>query len=915
MEGDPREGPPTPMDASATLGSTDDSRVDTDAPLSPELDEGEALVGTSLLHFRIVARLGAGGMGVVYRAVDEKLRRPIALKLLIARPSADDKQRQLLLREARSAASLSHPNIAAIYDVHQVGGVAFIAMELVEGATLREHLRNGPVAVADLGRWAIEIARGLGRAHRSRIVHRDLKPDNVMVTAEGHVKILDFGLAKPIADLAEAPPRSGDTAPPSFATRAGSIVGTPRYMSPEQARGERVDERSDVFSLGALLYELAGGRAPFDRRRSADPRTWGGHDSPDWQRPDVSEAAPRVPAALARIVDRCLAFDPECRFANGDEVAEALEAAVEQRGADRGPGSAVRSLGALFLGLAVVAGVATAAFAALRAGSSRGPVVNGPPSASAPASFAPADFFVSSAPAQLTHIGQCARTPIFADDGAVVFDVRDGPRREIYRLVPGSREPQRLVDDAQWNMCPGPGGPGRIVFAHQTPPNEPKEVKSVRTDGSDPRTEIATGVAGPAWVAGGYLFSLPWDNRAIRRRTLDGHVDEVVAEAPSGFAFNDLSVSADARFVAVNLLGQAWIDATPLCVGVGAPGSKLDCESAGLSTSGRPAFSPNGGGLYFSRGDALVRLDLATRTTVSRTLVPTPTTMAISPDQSRLVLSTCKTAHEVLRIGDAGDSTPLAGTRTCAGTIAVGPAGALAFPAHSGDRTALAMTDDSGDTMRVLASGDRFVTEAAFSPDGQRIAFHDAAPGRGGLFLVDVQAGRGATRLTTDAGDASPIWIDAKHIVFVRAESGLPYGRAYVASTDGGEARALPMVPGVPFGAVPARGVLLVLIPAPKGDRVVEYTLEGKTRELGFAVMAPGAHVTFVSASPSGRYVTWFAAGAAWKADLLTSKTATFSLETQRGDARAIQSDDRGRVAISYRHWEGQLYDVRGSFP
>ena len=327
----------TPMDASATVVSTDDGYASRAGTFPGDYRAGGALVGTHLLHFRIVSRLGSGGMGVVYKAVDEKLRRPIALKVLSSGAFASDKRREMPLREARSAAALSHPGIAAIYDIHETDGIAFIAMELVEGETLRAKLERGPIAIADVARWAIEIARGLGRAHRSRIVHRDLKPDNVMVTSDGHAKVLDFGLAKPLATLADANDGEGATPSSSWATRAGSVVGTPRYMSPEQARGEAVDERSDVFSLGATLYELAGGSSPFpERKTSRDPRSWGDLTSRDWARRDLAQASPSTPSALARVIDRCLALAPEARFANGDELAEALESVVEELGLLRG---------------------------------------------------------------------------------------------------------------------------------------------------------------------------------------------------------------------------------------------------------------------------------------------------------------------------------------------------------------------------------------------------------------------------------------------------------------------------------------------------------------------------------------------------------------------------------------------------
>jgi eukaryotic-like serine/threonine-protein kinase len=221
--------------------------------------------GNILAHFRILAKIGEGGMGVVYRAEDENLRRPVALKVLPPDVIANEERRMRFLREARAAAAIPHPNIATIYEIGEADGVVFIAMELVEGATLRGRLGKGPLTIKDSLDIVLQIAEGLARAHRSHIVHRDLKPENVAITPASHVKILDFGLAKLLLEndgadghhLTRVQTISGEK------TEPGRILGTTSYMSPEQARGEVVDARSDIFSLGSVLYEMVTGRAAF----------------------------------------------------------------------------------------------------------------------------------------------------------------------------------------------------------------------------------------------------------------------------------------------------------------------------------------------------------------------------------------------------------------------------------------------------------------------------------------------------------------------------------------------------------------------------------------------------------------------------------------------------------------------------
>src|SRR5258708_3923842 len=278
-----------------------------------------------LAQFHIVRRIGQGGMGIVYRAEDEKLRRTVALKVLPRAFAQDEERRRRFLREARSAAAITHPNIATVYDVGEADGRVFLAMELIEGDTLRERLARGAMPVGEAMRVARAIARGLARAHGKGVVHRDLKPDNVMLDQDGEPKILDFGLAK----LREAATEAGsgksaleraETA--SQITEEGRIVGTPQYMSPEQARGATVDARSDVFAFGVVFYEMLTGTRPFGGESSFEVLVAVTRDTPA----PLRDRAPDLPAQLQAVVDRCLMKAPGERYASGKELADALEA-------------------------------------------------------------------------------------------------------------------------------------------------------------------------------------------------------------------------------------------------------------------------------------------------------------------------------------------------------------------------------------------------------------------------------------------------------------------------------------------------------------------------------------------------------------------------------------------------------------
>jgi serine/threonine protein kinase len=272
--------------------------------------------GSRLGPYEILSPLGAGGMGEVYRARDTRLGREVAIKVLPDAVSATPQRVMRFEREARSASALNHPNIVTIYDVGSSDSVHYIAMELIQGEPLRALLLEGPLPVRRLLHVGIQIAEGLAKAHASGIVHRDLKPENVMVTEEGHVKILDFGLAK-----LTQPDSSGDGPPQELtATQEGAVVGTVGYMSPEQATGASVDYRSDQFSLGSILYEMATGRWAF--RRASAPQTLTAiiQDDPE----PIGAVNPAIPAPLRWTVQRCLAKEPRNRYASTEDLAREL---------------------------------------------------------------------------------------------------------------------------------------------------------------------------------------------------------------------------------------------------------------------------------------------------------------------------------------------------------------------------------------------------------------------------------------------------------------------------------------------------------------------------------------------------------------------------------------------------------------
>src|ERR1700722_4588826 len=275
--------------------------------------------GTKLGPYEIHSLLGAGGMGEVYRARDARLNRDVAIKILPASFSADADRLQRFALESRAAAALNHPNILSIFDIGEDRGAPYVVSELLEGETLRDRLRDGPVSSRKAIDYARQIASGLAAAHEKGIVHRDLKPENLFITNDGRAKILDFGLAKLTRPEADA---SGDAPTQQVATDAGTVMGTVGYMAPEQVRGKAADARSDIFAFGAILYEMLSGKRAFHGDSPVDTMSAILKEDP----PDLAETNRNVSPALERIVRHCLEKNPAERFQSARDVGFNLEA-------------------------------------------------------------------------------------------------------------------------------------------------------------------------------------------------------------------------------------------------------------------------------------------------------------------------------------------------------------------------------------------------------------------------------------------------------------------------------------------------------------------------------------------------------------------------------------------------------------
>ncbi|PYQ11718.1 MAG: hypothetical protein DMH00_07440 [Acidobacteria bacterium] len=278
------------------------------------------MIGQTLKNYRVEELLGRGGMGEVYRALDTRLGRPVALKVLRPEVVQDPDRRRRFIQEARAASAVNHPAIAQIYEIEESEATTFISMEYVDGSTVRKLIERQELDLASALEVGIQVADGLARAHEAGIVHRDIKSDNVMVTRDGHPKILDFGLAKLLAPEGESDP-SASRLETVTRTQAGVILGTIHYMSPEQARGLPTDRRSDVFSFGVLLYEMVSGSLPFKGASVLDTL----HAIAYQETRPISALKANMPYSLQKVIDRCLQKKPEERYPDLREAVSDLK--------------------------------------------------------------------------------------------------------------------------------------------------------------------------------------------------------------------------------------------------------------------------------------------------------------------------------------------------------------------------------------------------------------------------------------------------------------------------------------------------------------------------------------------------------------------------------------------------------------
>ncbi len=709
------------------------------------------MIGQTISHYRILEKLGGGGMGTVYRAQDTKLGRLVAIKVLTAELPADPERLRRFEQEARAASALDHPNIVTLFDIAEKGDQPFIVMQLVEGATLGQLMKRGRLDLKNVLDYAVQLADGLARAHGRGIVHRDLKPDNIMVTDDGLVKILDFGLAKLMEPLGISEASTLDRRQPP--TEAGRIVGTAAYMSPEQARGGGVDARSDVFSFGAVLYEMVTGRRPFDGDSVPELLTAILRQEPE----RVSALVPSVPIQLDMVIARALRKEPERRFQSMadvrvevQEIRDALESggfvsAERLRQVEAPPGRKRR----FWFWVIPVLLAAGAGVAVWRHGS-RPEGRREPPRAS-----------------PLTTYEGWEREPALSPDGslvAFVWDEGEGGLSQLYVQLVGSPEPLRLTTEPGDARSPAWSPDGlEIAFLRHTPDGA-HDIVAVPALGGTQRWLGRAGVVhfeGLDWSPAGDLLAAvdrtsPNESESICLLSVETGKKRQLSRPPAG-GFGDRSpaFSPDGRSVAFVRWREAPVNEILVQSVEGGEAARL-CRHEGHIRD--LDWLPDGSALVFSAVSegtfGLWRLSLARGEPVPLPFGENANGVSLSTSTGRLVYSQLFADTNIWRVGGPTAPSHEAPQRLVASTRNewspdVSPDGSrIAFASDRSGPVRIWLCENEGSDCSQLSTQVN-ATTPVWSPLGDRIAFSGGESGASQIYVVNLR-GEFALRLTDD---------------------------------------------------------------------------------------------------------------------------------------------------------------------
>ena len=697
-------------------------------------------VGTKLGPYEIQSPLGSGGMGEVYRATQSRLGRQVAIKVLSTEFASDPDRLRRFEQEARSASALNHPNIISIYDVGCEGANSYIAMEFVEGKTLRDLLGAGPIPIKKSLQIVAQIADGLAKAHTAGIVHRDVKPENVMVTRDGFVKILDFGLAK----LTRPDPEGSEsTVAEVNSTQMGMVLGTVGYMSPEQVRGLKTDARSDIFSLGATCYEMISGKRAFRGATTADTMSAILKEEPV----ELSRSVHNLPPALGHIIHRCLEKDPDERFQTARDLAFNLEMLSQDESGPAVPlsvGKVRRKLWPLMVAVAVVLAAAAGFVAA-------GMIVR-------PQNRLPVGV------RRLTDFVGMEEFPALSPDGkSVAFTADLGGRRQVWvRLLSAGTPLQVTHDDADHQSPRWSADSSSLIYFSPSPEaNGPGQVWEIPALGGTARPIGSSLIPSDVSHHGKQIAYLRANQGQIELTVADGDGANVhlITRLPGDYIYSNLRWSPDDRMLAYQSGRTFDYDIFYVPVSGGEPHR--------ITQDGNPeagfSWLPDSSGVVFSssRGDTVLYMRTM-NLWLARLRDSTPRqltfgeTSYISPDVDRegnVVASRDRVQFDIWKY-------PVGGTP------------------EDNVRRGVQITHQTG-----------AVQTPSAAPDNREIVYLSDSGGHGNIWILQPETGR--TRQLTFEEDPRialgvPVWSpDGQHIAYVNRGSSAWNVDQWVVNADG----------------------------------------------------------------------------------------------------------------------------------
>jgi len=706
----------------------------------------QAIAPSQIGPYRLLEPIGKGGMGEVHLALDTRLQRKVAIKLLPAEFTADLERVQRFQQEARAVSALNHPNIVTVYEIGEVEGRHYIVTEYVEGETLRQRMTSAAqqqVKLEETVKIATQVTGALETAHAAGIIHRDIKPENVMVRKDGLVKVLDFGLAK----IRQMQDEAQFSSPERVSTRSGIVMGTVTYMSPEQARGEKVDHRTDIFSLGVILYEMLAGRKPFEGTTAGNVIVAVLTSDPQ----PLAQLVPKVPAASRRIVERCLEKKPEKRFQSAGDLAFALESLISPSVLH--PGKVAALLGA------------QAKQRAQRLGQRAGEVLSQVRLRWIIGTVAAA-FFIATATLSVIHLREQPERTLAA---SFSFSVPENWKFQWYDAPAVSPDGRFIV----FNAAPISAEAGRTMSLWIRALNS-TEAKML------PNTE--DGIA-PFWSPDGRFVAF-WANGQLRKVDISNDAVTTICETPASLTgtWNQDGIILFAGDTKISRVAAN-----------GGPVANFEPFADGETIQSNPHFLPDGKHfLYFSRnresqnnGLYVASLDVAkTRKlvlkSVGRAVYLSPGYLLFAKDNKLFAqpfdLQKLEVMGSPVQVADRVESHAVSRDNVPFAAFSVSDNGVLVWKVATSEAATTQLTwfNRSGNRLRLVGEPARY-SGPALSPDEKRlvVAQVDAKTRNRDLWIINLVSGN-STRLTFDPGDElNPVWSsDGKWILFTAARKG-----------------------------------------------------------------------------------------------------------------------------------------------